>query len=253
MIIVYGTGHFFKRRRVEELDWCDHCRGRMRLASYTAWRFFTLYWIVPLIPLGSSRSVRFCPHCKHYMQFNRRQLRQTIQELAGSARQAAAAGNAQEAAGAALMLVRLGAFDEADDILDALEPRPGEAGVHNARGTAHVMKRQHRAAEECFRLAIMADPSSPEAHFLLGEALVEMRRGEEGIDEMRRAAKLAPEAMDVRVVLMTELERSRDWPGLVKVMEEMARLDPSRLDHKPFAKLLRKARDKAGLATVGEP
>lgn len=252
MIIIYGTGHFFKKRRVEELDWCDHCRGRMRLASYTAWRFFTVYWIVPLIPLGSARCVRFCPHCKHYVQFGRRQLRQTIQEVTESGRQAAAAGNAQAAAGAALMLVRLGAFEAADDILDGLEPRPGDAGVHSARGTAHAMKRQHRAAEECFRLGIMADPSSAEAHFLLGEVLVEMRRSQEGIDEMRRAAELAPEAMDVRVVLMTELERKRDWPGLVTVMEEMARLDPSRLDHKPFAKLLKKARGKAGLAVMGE-
>lgn len=243
MIFIFGKLHLFKRQRLENRDWCEHCGKRFRLMSYTAREFFHLYFI-PFIPLGRIRVINKCPRCEKYYSMHIKKVRDAVAEASAAAEQALAAGNVEETIENAFACLQFGDFERVGSILSQLNQDDGVV----LRTGARILKMQRKftEAQTICRQAISAEPENAEGHYLLGEILIESRQVDEGLVEMQQAAVLAPDALDVRMTLMDEFAKRKRWPELLPVMDEIAALAPDMLQDKTFSRLLKKAKKKAG-------
>jgi hypothetical protein len=86
-MIIYGWGYFNRRDHSVIRETCPACNEQGHFESYTASKFFTLYF-VPVIPLGSEKIISQCPHCKRALTMPQRKwtkLKKTeLAQLAGA-------------------------------------------------------------------------------------------------------------------------------------------------------------------------
>ncbi|MCK4626392.1 MAG: tetratricopeptide repeat protein [Phycisphaerae bacterium] len=254
MIFIFGKLHLFKHHRLENRDWCEHCGKRFRLMSYTAREFFHLYFI-PFIPLGRIRVINKCPRCDKYYSMHIKKVRDAVAEASVAAEQALAAGNVEETIENAFACLQFGDFERVGSILSQLNQDDGmilRAGARMLR-----MQRKFTEAQTICRQAISAEPENAEGHYLLGEILIESGQVDEGLMEIHQAAELAPDALDIRMVLMDELAERKRWSELLPVMEEIAVLSPDMSQDNAFGRLLKKtekkARPRTAIATKKNP
>lgn len=242
MVLIFGRFHLFKRQRLEVRDWCEHCGKRFRLQSYTAWEFYHVYFI-PFIPVGRLRVMNKCPGCQKYLGMSIKKARDAMEEASAAAEQALAAGNVDEAIENAFTCLHFGDYERAEGVLSRLDP--GDGRILLARARMLRMQRQFTQTEALCRQAISAEPENAEGHYLLAETLIESRQIDEGLAEMTQAAELAPDALDVRMVLMDELAKRKRWLELLPVMDEIVALSPDMSQDKHFSRLYKKAEKKA--------
>ncbi len=252
MVIIWGQRHAFKRDKVVVEDTCPQCGKEATLSSYTAWNFFTLYFI-PVIPLGRLRAILFCPKCDKFIQVKLSDLPGQIATQRGEALEQVRAGEIDEAVGSVMMLIHSGGFAEADEVIDAIARDGHERQAKLLDANKAEMTGDLPDAEQSYRELLLHHPDDAELHMYLGNLLLRTRRRDEGIDELARAASLAPDALDVRAQLAGVLEAARRWAELADVLEEMACIEPELRSDKKFAKLLAKARKKGGVATTSNP
>ena len=82
-------------------------------------------------------------------------------------------------------------------------------------------------AIEYAQAAIRSQADSPKAHDLLGMALAKQNRNEAALDEMRRAAELAPKDADIRNDLGLALAQLGRIPEAIDEFHEAVRLNPN--------------------------
>ena len=245
-----GSHYYGKKNRTEVTDWCDHCGRRATLRSYDTTECICLLFI-PIIPIGKWRIVRECPLCTMHQRLRRKHVDALIQEAVDDA-----AKNLREhpdnpdgAAEAVGTCLGLGRPDTAEEILKLLQRQfPSDARVLMAEGAIRSQQGRTVEAERCLRRAVEISPDDPVAHYALGELLLDEGKPAEGIALLEKVVKTAPDLVDAGNLLMGVYESDGNWTELVGVMEEVARIDPGNLEHKPFVKLLKKARRKAGVA-----
>ena len=64
-MIVFGTKMFFWGSALADFATrCGRCGQEGRFIKKQGMRFFTLYWIIPVIPLSGIQRVLECPSCK---------------------------------------------------------------------------------------------------------------------------------------------------------------------------------------------
>jgi predicted Zn-dependent protease len=252
MFIIWGQRHAFKRDKVAVEDTCPHCGKDTTLTSYTAWNVFTLYF-VPVIPLGRLRAMLSCPKCKKYIQVKLSDLPGQIATQRGEAMEEVRAGEIDEATSSVVLLVHSGGFAEAEEVIDAIARTGREREAKLLAAAKAQMTGELSGAEQSYRELLVHHPEDAEIHMFLGTLLLSMRRRDEAIDALSRAARLAPDALDVRAELAGALEQAKRWAELAGVLEEMARIEPELQQDKHFAKLLAKARKKGGVAPTNNP
>ena len=69
---------------------------------------------------------------------------------------------------------------------------PGKGSILEALGRAYFNSAQHESARETFEALLEVDPSSPYAHFALGQCLKRLGRVGEARTHLRLAVALAP-------------------------------------------------------------
>ena len=244
MFFIYGTGHRFKKKVVEEYGVCSECGKRPLLKYYTARNCVCIFWI-PVFPFNKFRVLRRCPECEHLDVLSIPDCEEAVAKTAASAGEAVGAGDVDKAIEQSLELMRLGGFDEARKVLDQLSRE--DTRVLLALDRAAAMRWEDDEAKTLFQQAIGAEPDNAEAHFRLGQLLVRALEFDDGLAELRKAAELDPKPVEIRRALMEGLEWDYKWPELVQVMEEIAELSPETAQTKYFTELLEIARKKAKL------
>ena len=252
MIIIWGKMHLGKQKVIKEKMACPQCNKDTILSSFTARAWFTLYFI-PLIPMGKFRAMLYCQSCKQFYKVKPSQLPTKIAETQQEFRKALSEGDTGEIASNIHHLLRLGAFAEADTAIDETR-QAGLARMANlTAGYAAQKRSMPRVAEEYFVGMLHEDPNDAEARMALGELYLTTRRRDEGIEQLRYACQLAPEALDARGTLADALVALKRWAEAREVLEEMIAIEPAVMDNKPFAKLVKKARKKAPAPAAVEP
>jgi len=90
----------------------------------------------------------------------------------------------------------------------------------NVERSIHLWENnQHDAAIEEIHRAILSEPSSSVAHYVLGTYLAHLDRLPEAINELGVAIKLDPKNMDACLMLGILLERMNDYDGAIKVFK----------------------------------
>ncbi len=251
MIVVFGVYDLFKKGRLQERDRCEFCKKRALLASYTAWKFFHVYFI-PLLPLGHGRTVRYCPLCRKHRKVKMREVRARIEGAPQAARSALAAGDVNAALQAIMTCAQMGGLEQAEALFDLMDQ--SDVRVLRALGRFQYMRKRTAPAEDIYRKAIELAGEDAASHYLLGELLLgDRKRAEEALAELELAATLEPRALDVRQLLSEEYQKRKMWRKLLAVLEEMAPLDPEAAAGKAFQKRLKKARKKAGKEAAAAP
>ena len=176
---------------------------------------------------------------------------------------APAAAEAEAAAREGIRLLRAGAADAAEPLLErALAARPGDPRLLEALGQVYARTDRFRQAEESFRQALAADPESPARLSLarllgdtgrndeglrelepllrlrgnvppvvLEEARLRLRAGDavRGLDAARRAAGLDPRSAEAQYLVGLGLEATGDIPGALAAFERAGAIDPAHL------------------------
>ncbi|MFP4214602.1 MAG: tetratricopeptide repeat protein [Planctomycetota bacterium] len=252
MIIIWGETHLGKQNVIKEEMQCPQCNKDTILSSYTARAWFTLYFM-PLIPLARFRAMLYCASCKQFYKIKPSKVPTQIAETLQEFGKALGEGDTEEIAGNIYHLLRLGAFAEADTAIDQTR-QAGLARMANlTAGHAARKRSMPRVAEEYFVGILHEDPNDAEARMALGELYLGTKRRDEGIEQLRYACQLAPEALDARGTLADALVARKRWAEAREVLEEMIAIEPAVMDNKPFAKLMKKVRKKAPAPVAIEP
>ena len=247
MVIVWGTYHLGKTDRITERDVCEFCGKEAKLESYTA-RAWGHLMFIPLIPTSRTRVLRYCTRCQHFRQITARELPGAVDEISRQAVEDVRAGKTDDVLGAAILLTQLGAFDQADALLeacpeDSVDPLLVGAMLRSMHG-------DDAGAEEILRAAAQRHADKPQPHFALGEHLLKTQRLDEGLASLRQAAEHAPEALDVRFRILDVHTNRKNWLGIHEVLEEIIAINPDVLQDKAIAKLHKKAQKKAGVTAL---
>ncbi len=252
MIIIWGETHLGKQNVVKEEMQCPQCYKDTILSSYTSRSWFTLYFI-PLIPMGRFRAMLYCESCKQFYKVKPKQIPTKIAETRQDFAQALDEGDTEEIVANIYHLLRLGAFAEAETAIDQTR-QAGQAGLANiVAGYAAQKRSMPRVAEQFFVGILHEDPNDAEARMALGKLYLGTRRNDEGIEQIRYACQLAPEALDARSTLADALVARKRWAEAREVLKEMIAIEPALMNRTPFAKLVKKVRKKAPAPAGTEP
>jgi tetratricopeptide (TPR) repeat protein len=97
-------------------------------------------------------------------------------------------------------------------------------------GTSLAKREQYADAEGAFRAALTQDPTWARAHHYLGRSLALQGRNDAAIDAYGAASRLAPEAIDVKLDLVTALGRGGRRDDAVEQLADAERLAAARDD-----------------------
>ena len=247
MVIVWGTYHLGKTDRVTERDVCEFCGKEAKLESYTA-RAWGHLMFIPLIPTGKARVLRYCTACQQFRHVSMKDLPAAVGEISRQAVEDVREGKIDDVLGAAILLTQLGAFGQADALLeacpaDAVDPLLVGAMLRSMHG-------DDAGAEQILRAAAQTHADKPHPHFALGEHLLKTQRIDEGLASLQQAAEQAPEALDVRFRILDVHTSRKNWTAVCQALEEIIAINPDVLQDKAIAKLHKKAQKKAGTAAL---
>jgi tetratricopeptide (TPR) repeat protein len=107
----------------------------------------------------------------------------------------------------------------------ALLPHDGPLQVYLAQAAAS--QGRDAEAENHFRRAIALDPGSAPAYSFYAQWLVSHQRSAEAFDNAQKAAKIDPENLVARRTLMDIYAERSDWVNLLRMANEVLRLDPN--------------------------
>ena len=125
-------------------------------------------------------------------------------------------------------LQRSGQLDEAAAHFEkALQIKPDDYLSLLNMGLRVFTKAGCQKPSNTAQAAIRLQPDAPKAHDLLGMALAKQNRNEAALDELRRAAELAPKDADIRNDLGTALVRLGRIPEAIDEFHEALRLNPN--------------------------
>jgi hypothetical protein len=167
MIIIWGSSHFGKHDHSRLIDNCQMCGARVRLESYTARKFFTLYYI-PLIPTGHERVIRFCGACKQYRSVQMKQLPECISDTEREGRRAVAEGRGEDAVGAAIFLGDLGAIECGQALVSEMVRTGLTESAAQACCVLNEMAGDVAAAADTLQRFIQQRPADLRARAMLG-------------------------------------------------------------------------------------
>ncbi len=249
MVIIFGTMHVLKRRKVSERATCPLCnRPNRRMSSYDALRMFHVYY-VPLLPLGRIRAVRRCPTCLQSCDFALKG--DKLADALTQRREEVLNQMPVEPDGvlaAVTGMADLGDFEGVEMLATQLEEKDEAPAAMLAR--ARLMELQGRAheAQAYFQKAAQSDPESGAMRWHLARFLLHQEHDAEAVAEFRQASE-ADGARDYVELLEETMElrkRQKNWHALADIMDEIARLQPAKAQDKSFSKLHARARRKSG-------
>lgn len=112
-----------------------------------------------------------------------------------------------------------------ETLLAETAARPGDADHLHALAEAHAGAGDYRAALAAYDRAIAVDPHGWFAHFGRGTALARLGRGDEAVDDWKRALACDPANFVVRKQIWAHRHPEKFWPtiDLDWQREEMAR------------------------------
>ena len=112
-----------------------------------------------------------------------------------------------------------GRFTEALDALDPLlREHPGEGILYNLAGLIHAAMLQYEPAIENLQRAIALKPDVPDAHFFLGNTLMQKGDAAAALEHFERAIELRPGYVEAHSKLCEGLERSNRVEALADAL-----------------------------------
>ncbi|MES1151292.1 MAG: tetratricopeptide repeat protein [Dongia sp.] len=112
------------------------------------------------------------------------------------------------------------AYDEAAALA------PNNAAVLHNRGLSRQSLKQHAAAAEDFRRALVLNPRLADAHFNLGNALADLNRYAEAAPAYRAAVELRPDFLQAWHNLGETLQAQGDLNAAMEAYKTAMRLEP---------------------------
>lgn len=103
---------------------------------------------------------------------------------------------------------------------------PNNTAVLHNRGLAHQNLKQHEAAAEDFRRALVLNSKLADAHFNLGNALADLNRHREAAPAYREAVALKPDFLQAWHNLGEVLQAQGDLNAAMEAYKTAMRLEP---------------------------
>ena len=124
-------------------------------------------------------------------------------------------------------LYSTGRFNEALDAVNALlRDHPGEGILYNLAGLVHAAMLQYEPAIENLQRAIEIKPDVPEAHFFLGNTLLQKGDAAVALEHFQRAIDLRPDYVEAHSKLCEGLERGNRIEAMAEALERARRHCP---------------------------
>lgn len=265
-MLIFGTGNYFRTRKASQRGFCSHCGKFSKQSSWNGMSFFHLYFI-PIIPLSSYHRVhKYCNACSNGLTFpidKHDEITLKIKEQSAHAILALHDGeemieNIDEEPTEAISFLE-GALDwihsSADkefgyQLVQQLN-RP-ECKFAEAMATAYVqmLDGDLNKSAEYYQAASRIRPEDYRGHFRLANVLVELKKGDQAIPAYQAAATLVEDAnmrVSILYLLAELLMKQKRFLEASQTYDQITQLRPDLASDREFAKLVSKAKKKAGV------
>jgi uncharacterized protein HemY len=119
--------------------------------------------------------------------------------------------------------------DDANDAIQeyqlALQLRPDEPELHEARGELLLKKKSYDEAQAELETSLRLDPSRPRTLCLLGRLYVQKHETEKAVPYLEKALSYEPEMPDANMLLGTAYVRLGEDAKAIPVLEKAVSLD----------------------------
>lgn len=271
MIIIFGTRPYFRRKKVAQFGFCANCNRYSKMRSFTAMRFFHLYY-VPLIPTeGTRRTHKLCSKCNVGVLYEPDTFDNIISVFKTHAAEALVSIQEGEATFLLdepdaepldcvqylhVVLDWLYASKNIDfclSILNQLTAPNCRFAFSMLTASLETMRGKLDKAIDAYNDAISVQSTSCEAHQWKGHLLVERRRPDEAIEAYKVAIGLvykeAPEKLFALYWQMAEQQMAtKRFADAAASYDRVLELRPEFASDPNLIKLHKKAKKKAGIA-----
>jgi tetratricopeptide (TPR) repeat protein len=267
MFIIFGTRAYFRRNRVTQYSICPQCSQFARMQSFSAMRFFHLYYI-PLIPIeGYRRNHKLCSRCNHGRTFTTdayevytQQWKEDSAEAILALQEGDERFNSNENSPpvdcvaylrqAIDWLVAAKEKDFCQGLVDQLASPTQRYARSMLQAELNLAQNQVDIALASYVDAASAKPASFEPHYARARLLARKSRYSDSIAAFQQACKLANDpaiVYDLELEMVDQQVLAKQWKEAFDTYQRIIAYRPELATHPPFAKLVAKAKKKAGL------